>query len=66
MLILSRRIGESIIIADNITVTVLATKGGQSKIGIDAPKNISVHREEIYQKIAQKSADSTTDAESGD
>ena len=54
MLILTRRIGESIIIGDDITVTVLGTQRGHIKIGIEAPKNISVHREEVYQRIAQE------------
>ncbi len=51
MLILTRKIGETLIIGDNITITVLNIKGSQVRIGIDAPKNISVHRKEIYFKI---------------
>jgi carbon storage regulator len=54
MLVLSRRMGESLIIADDIRLTILGISGGQVRLGIEAPKNISVHREEIYQKIQQE------------
>ena len=51
MLILTRRIGESVVIGDDIKLTVLGVKGSQVRLGIDAPKSVSVHREEIYQRI---------------
>ena len=51
MLILTRRVGEPIIIGDDIVVTIIGLKGNQVKIGINAPKNVSVHREEIKQRI---------------
>ncbi len=54
MLILTRKIGESLIIGNNITITVLGVKGTQVRIGINAPKDVSVHREEIYKKLQEK------------
>jgi carbon storage regulator len=51
MLILTRRIGETLMIGDSVTVTVLGVKGNQVRLGVNAPKNVSVHREEIYRKI---------------
>lgn len=51
MLILTRRVGESVIVADNIMITVLGVKGNQVRIGVDAPKDVAVHREEIFERI---------------
>ena len=51
MLILTRKVGESLMIGDEVTVTVLGVKGNQVRLGVNAPKDISVHREEIYERI---------------
>ncbi|RYY76458.1 MAG: carbon storage regulator [Gammaproteobacteria bacterium] len=54
MLILTRRIGETLMVGDEVTVTVLGINGNQVRIGINAPKSVPVHREEIYQKILRE------------
>jgi carbon storage regulator len=57
MLILTRRIGESLMIGDNVNVTVLGIRGNQVRIGVNAPKDVAVHREEIYDKIQHENDD---------
>lgn len=63
MLILTRRIGETLMVGDEVTVTVLGVKGNQVRIGVTAPKDVSVHRQEVYDKIQKESSVSsdTTD-----
>ncbi|WP_043970450.1 MULTISPECIES: carbon storage regulator CsrA [Acinetobacter] len=56
MLILTRRVGETLMIGDQVSVTVLGVKGNQVRIGVNAPKEVSVHREEIYQRIHHERA----------
>ena len=54
MLILTRKVGEALMVGTEVTVTVMAVKGNQVRIGINAPKNVEVHREEIYERVQQE------------
>ena len=66
MLILTRRVGETLMIGDEVTVTVLGVKGNQVRIGVNAPKDVAVHREEIYDRIRKEGSEGSEDAGSGD
>jgi carbon storage regulator len=62
MLILTRRVGETVMIGNDVTVTILGVKGNQVRVGINAPKNVAVHREEIYERIKrEQQGDSQSD-----
>lgn len=65
MLILTRRIGESVMIGDDVSITVLAVKGNQVRVGIDAPRHIAVHREEVYERVKAANPADITPAISG-
>ena len=58
MLILTRRVGETLMIGDDVTVTVLGVKGNQVRVGVDAPRDVAVHREEIYERIQKEQENS--------
>lgn len=62
MLILTRRVGESLRIGDEVSVTVLGIKGSQVRIGVNAPKSVSVHREEVYARINEESSKNSDDS----
>ncbi|HAN26881.1 MAG TPA: carbon storage regulator [Haliea salexigens] len=66
MLILTRRVGESLMVGDNITITVLGVKGNQVRIGVNAPKDVAVHREEIYNRIQEGDVDAAPEDDSRD
>ena len=63
MLVLTRRPGESIIVGKDIVITVIEIKGGQVRIGIDAPRDIQVHREEIYEQVRQENLEAVRHAD---
>lgn len=58
MLILTRRVGETVMIGDNVTVTVLGVKGNQVRLGVNAPRDVAVHRQEIYDRIKEEDVES--------
>jgi len=60
MLILTRRVGETLMVGDDVTVTVLGVKGNQVRIGVNAPKDVAVHREEIYERIRKENEAGTS------
>ncbi len=65
MLILTRRVGETIMINEDIRVTVLGVKGNQVRVGIDAPKTVAVHREEVYERIQNEKAGKRAPVDNG-
>jgi carbon storage regulator len=64
MLILTRRVGETLMIGDDVTVTVLGVKGNQVRIGVNAPRDVAVHREEIYERIKREQEQAAAQGES--
>ena len=66
MLILTRRIGETLMVGDDVTITVLGVKGNQVRIGVNAPKDVAVHREEIYERIQSEKAGNDAENEPSD
>ncbi len=66
MLILTRRVGETVMIGEDITVTVLGVKGNQVRVGVNAPRTVAVHREEIFERIKREEAGDAPEGEGGD
>lgn len=64
MLILTRRVGETLMVGDEVTVTVLGVKGNQVRLGVNAPKHVAVHREEIYNRIQGEEAEAASEEKS--
>ncbi|MGH8453154.1 MAG: carbon storage regulator CsrA [Nevskiales bacterium] len=65
MLILTRRVGESVMIGDKVTVTVLGVKGNQVRLGVNAPRDVAVHREEIFERIKTEGGNSDPGGDAG-
>jgi carbon storage regulator len=65
MLILTRRVGETLMVGDEVTVTVLGVKGNQVRLGVNAPKEVAVHREEIYERIQREHDDPAAEEDEG-
>ena len=65
MLILTRRVGETVVIGTDVTVTVLGVKGNQVRLGVNAPREVAVHREEIYQRIQNEQPDAAPKVTNG-
>jgi carbon storage regulator len=65
MLILTRRVGETVMIGNDVTVTVLGVKGNQVRVGVNAPRDVAVHREEIFERIKREEQDGGTNAHAG-
>jgi len=66
MLILTRRVGETLMVGDEVTVTVLGVKGNQVRLGVNAPKEVAVHREEIYERIKREQGDGSVEGDVAD